>query len=295
MVSERSSARPRLTTASRALLAAGPAQAPTTENTMTTPTTAAMDSHSTTLRGKDQRPVEARVGGRFFRLMSAICLAIAVVGFMPTYFLPMAQGGFKAPPIIHIHGLLFFAWMILFCSQTWLVGHGKILAHREWGVLGAALTSAMVFSVVTVTVVRMNGPNPSFFGTPPATWGMITSMAFFAGFVTVGLANVRRPEVHKAAMLVATVSLLSAAVGRWVSLFAPKDGSLPPLGLLLVPGLTVELLIVAAMVYDRRMTGRLSRVYLTGLVLNVILPLTMPIGFTPAWLPVADWIKHLGG
>jgi hypothetical protein len=287
--------------ARRALLAARPTRAAMTENTMTTPATASIDDHSTALREKGQRPVETRAGGRFFRLMSAVCLAVSIVGFMPTFFVPWATGGFEAPPILHIHGLLFFAWMIFFCSQTWLVGRGNILAHREWGVLGAALAAAMGFSVIAVTVVRMNGPNPTFFGTPPATWVAITSMIFFTGFVILGLANVRRPEVHKRAMLVATLSLLGAPIGRLVgiALFAtgsiPQDGSLPPFWVTLVPGLTVDLLFIAAIVHDSRLTGKLSLVYLTGVVLNLILPLTVRIGFTPAWAPVADWIKHLGG
>ena len=63
----------------------------------------------------------AKASRRFYLWMALACLAISVVGFMPTYFVPMAQGRFKVEPIVHIHGLILFSWMVYFCAQTWLV------------------------------------------------------------------------------------------------------------------------------------------------------------------------------
>src|SRR5437868_2067154 len=89
----------------------------------------------------------------FYAAMSALCLAVAVLGFAPTFFLPLAQGTFERPPVFYIHGLLFFSWTLYFCAQTWMIAAGRTLAHREWGVLGAGLAGAMVFSVMSVVVV----------------------------------------------------------------------------------------------------------------------------------------------
>lgn len=46
---------------------------------------------------------------QFYVWMSGICLTIAVLGFMPTYFWPLAHGTFAAEPVVHIHGLILFS------------------------------------------------------------------------------------------------------------------------------------------------------------------------------------------
>jgi hypothetical protein len=56
-----------------------------------------------------------------------------VIGFSPTYFVAMMLGRFKAEPIVHIHGMIVFSWVTVFCLQTWLVANGKTLAHVRIG------------------------------------------------------------------------------------------------------------------------------------------------------------------
>ena len=60
----------------------------------------------------------------FYHWMALACLAISVLGFLPTFFVPVAQGTFARPPIVYVHGLLFFSWTIFFCTQTWLAASG---------------------------------------------------------------------------------------------------------------------------------------------------------------------------
>ena len=45
---------------------------------------------------------------KFFLHMAYAFLAIALIGFSTTFFIPLAQGSFSAPPVIHIHGALLF-------------------------------------------------------------------------------------------------------------------------------------------------------------------------------------------
>ena len=46
---------------------------------------------------------------RFYPGLSAACLGIAVVGFMPTYWLQLAPGTFDGPSLVHLHAWLFSA------------------------------------------------------------------------------------------------------------------------------------------------------------------------------------------
>ena len=62
----------------------------------------------------------------FYFHMALACIAVAFLGFAPTYWLPMASGKLPAMPVVHFHGLLFFAWMLYFACQSWLAASGQV-------------------------------------------------------------------------------------------------------------------------------------------------------------------------
>lgn len=240
----------------------------------------------------------------FYAWMAATCMLIAFVGFAPTYFLPMAQGQFVAPPIIHIHGLIFFGWTVLFCVQTWLVASGRTLAHREWGMLGVAWASAMVFVVFATVVHRIGLLTEAGYRNEQLSfsWIQVSGMLFFGTVFTLAIVNVKRPETHKRLMLLGTISLLQAAVARWFVVFlappapAGQVAPPPPLFVALPPGLVADLLLVVAIVHDWRTRGKPHPVYIYGGIALLAVQLTVPlIGSTEAWRGVAAWIGTWGG
>ena len=84
----------------------------------------------------------------FYVWMALACVAIAFGGFMPTYWAKLAGGSFRGAPILHIHGTLFFAWTLFFAAQTTLVATGRTPNHRQWGLAGISLATAMGITVV---------------------------------------------------------------------------------------------------------------------------------------------------
>ena len=67
----------------------------------------------------------------FFAGMIVVLLAIVFVGFARTYYL---AGLLHAPlpaPILHIHGALNTAWMILLLVQTLLISTRNVAIHRK--------------------------------------------------------------------------------------------------------------------------------------------------------------------
>src|SRR5438128_4512684 len=104
----------------------------------------------------DRVRVEATSDARYFYFYMALaCTAVAFLGFAPTYWLPLASGSFSATPVIHFHGLLFFAWTLYFAFQTWLAASGKIVRHRTIGMIGVSLATAMTIFGFLVAVGAM--------------------------------------------------------------------------------------------------------------------------------------------
>jgi hypothetical protein len=79
----------------------------------------------------------------FYFYMALSCMAVAFLGFAPTYWLPLASRTFPSLPVIHFHGMLFFTWTLYFAFQTWLAASGQIARHRTVGMIGVSLATAM--------------------------------------------------------------------------------------------------------------------------------------------------------
>jgi len=241
----------------------------------------------------------------FYLWMAGACVAVALLGFAPTYWARL--GSFNAPPIIHIHGLLFSLWTLFFFAQAWFVAKGQVMRHRTMGLIGISLATAMF--VVGILAAMFSMAKAATLGA--ALMGQefaivsLTAIVFFAGLVALAIANVDRPDVHKRLMLLATVSILQAAAARWFFvLFAPPEASglspaetaPAPVAISIAPGLLVDLLLVAAMIYDWRTRGRVHRVYLIGVPALVVLQLIrVPLSTTPAWHAIAAWVAGLAG
>ena len=83
---------------------------------------------------------------QFYVRMAYACAAVAFVGFTPTYWAPVATRAFSGPPILHLHGLLFSAWTVLFIVQARLAASGNLRRHRALGLAGVSLATAMLFA-----------------------------------------------------------------------------------------------------------------------------------------------------
>jgi hypothetical protein len=261
----------------------------------------------------------ARVSSRwFYAWMAMTCLAVAVLGFMPTYFVPLVQGKFSAPPIVHIHGIILFSWCALFVTQTWLVAKGGTLAHRSWGILGVAIVAAMTCVVTAVVAMRISQSAQS---TVPADfayavrsfeWVPFSGLVFFVPVFVIAIVQVKKPEVHKRLMLLGTISMLAAPIARWFLTFLapPPDANavpvlllngdpaptVPPVEVAIPPALVGDLLWVVAMIYDWRTRGKVHPVYVIGGAVMLLMQLTVaPVAHSDAWQAFAGWLGRLAG
>jgi hypothetical protein len=94
--------------------------------------------------------MQTRTRSRFVLYMAVAFLAIALVGFSTTFFVPLARGSFSAPPVIHVHAALLFGWLLFLILQSSLVHRRSLATHRRLGSFGAVLAGAIVVSGVLV-------------------------------------------------------------------------------------------------------------------------------------------------
>src|SRR6266849_4235218 len=156
-----------------------------------------------------------RLGWFFAVAVSAA--GVVFVGFAPTYYLKPVWGGPSLPLRVHIHGVLFSAWMLLFLLQNFLIARRRTSLHRRLGVLGALLIAGMFVSGLSVSIAwaRIDSPaTGAVAGVPRLTAVVIplVSVAMFALFAIIGLIYRSRPDVHKRLMLLATIALLPPAL-----------------------------------------------------------------------------------
>lgn len=245
-------------------------------------------------------PGRGRGVSRFYVGMAWLFVAIAFGGFFETYWYQLARGTFAGgTALLHLHGLLFSAWTLFFVSQATLVANGRLRAHKAWGLLGISLATAMVFTGFGVAIEGLHSRLAMGQGDAARAFVLVpvTAILLFAGFVAAAIVNLRRPEWHKRFMLVATASLLGAAIARIIFVavtgggpgLRPGLGSPPPAFMTVTASLLALLPIFAAMINDWHRTGRVHAAYNWGFGICLSVHLLRPmLGETAAWIRFTD-------
>jgi hypothetical protein len=222
---------------------------------------------------------------RFFGGM-AIALAVAVfAGFSRTYYFnDFATAPFELTPLLHMHGAIFTAWMLLLVIQTVLVATRRVNVHRRLGIAGACLAALIVVLGSAVAVTRVADGTLLDHGAPPLVFMAVPllGMAVFGGLIGAGLLLRGHAAAHKRLMLLATVELATAGVSR-----LPVVETWGPIGFFAVS----DLFVVAIVVYDLATKRRVHPATVWGgLFLVLSQPLRLAVGGSTAWLAFASWL-----
>ena len=168
----------------------------------------------------------------FYSVASLSLLVLTFIGFQLFYLHGQAYPGRPlTPPIrtlIIIHGCLMTGWMLLAVAQPLLVVTGRKRLHMKLGILGVVLASGIILAGLRIGIeaARVSPPDLQVFGLAPKEFmaGSVLSFLIFGLFVFIGVVNRRRPEVHRPMMLLASLSVIGAAIGRMTPLNALYAG-----------------------------------------------------------------------
>ncbi len=161
----------------------------------------------------------------FFWLALVMCFFV-FAGFGMHSALPALQGNFPpAPPIVHLHALLFVSWMLLLVVQTGLVSAGNVKLHRSLGMGGIAHATAVIMMGLLMQLIASGAGY--FAGRPPGTDGLYLGLLAFAGFAimfTMAIRNRNRPQIHKRMIMFAMLPVIPPGVNRfWANALAIDD------------------------------------------------------------------------
>lgn len=245
----------------------------------------------------------ARSENRYFYLwMAGAFVVVAFGGFTPTFWAKVAAGTFHAPPMVYVHGALFFTWTLFYFMQTALVASGRTMNHRNWGLVGIALFSVMMCSILAAQMAVLKQDDALGMGDAARHFAAVSLCGWplIAALFTFAIVNMRRPQVHKRLMTVLMAGMMTPAIARvFLTLLAPPGAAAagpPPAFVSLPPALVADLLIVIAMVYDWRTRGRPHAVYVVGgAALLAQQVLTVPFAATATWMSIATAFEHLAG
>jgi hypothetical protein len=171
--------------------------------------------------------------------VSAVILAgIMFAGFAKNYYLRTWIGTRPISVMVHVHGLIMTAWIVLFVAQTLLVANRRSDLHRRLGIAGTILASIVValglYTIAASILRRHPEVHVERFASLFVAFDGL-SLLLFGGLVVTAVRVRLRPQTHKRLMVMAMVSLLPPAFGRFVAYFTRVD----------VPGIVLGLMCTA--------------------------------------------------
>ena len=205
----------------------------------------------------DRRQAERRM----FLLLAFVFPLVVLTGFGRTYYL---KGLFHSPAVpstlVHLHGLLMTAWIILFVTQVGLISSRRVQTHRQLGLAGALLGAILIpVGLLTAIAAANNGSPNAPPNIPPRVFMIVpfADMVLFAIFFGGAVYYRRQPANHKRLILLTVLNFFPPAIARLPLAFVAAGGPLVFFGL-------PDLAAIALLIADTRKNGRLNRVFLDG-------------------------------
>jgi hypothetical protein len=225
---------------------------------------------------------------RLFLTAAVLFPLLVFIGFAPTYYLRGLFGTTPLPSsLVHLHGLIMTAWVVLFVVQVRLISAKQVRVHQTLGYAGIGLAALILMTgLPTAMRAAKYGSTAAPPDIPPLSFMIVpvADLVMFALFFTAAVLYRRRPAEHKRLMLLTAINFLPPAVGRIP--VAPLQ-ALGPLWFFGFPTAVALLCIVL----DARHHGRVNRTLVLGTVLLVVSYVArVALMGTQAWITVATWL-----
>jgi uncharacterized membrane protein len=222
-------------------------------------------------------------GGRFYGVVAAISVIVVFIGFSRSYFLRPLFRNTSLELALHVHGAIMTLWFLLFALQASLVARGRTLLHQTIGVAGGIL--AAVLSALALLITVYSAKQVGDFRPPTPFLGLVL-ISFIPFPILVGSAiHYRRQSgIHKRLMLLATVSILGAALVRFPLNFSETGAAIFMLG-------GTDVLVLGSVAFDTVKQRRLHPAFAIGTLCVLVFQLAAAlIAPSDAWATALAWL-----
>jgi hypothetical protein len=228
----------------------------------------------------------------FFVVMAALVILTVFAGFAPSFYLRSSfHPDHELSILLHVHGLVFSTWIILFLVQTLLIVRGSRSLHRRLGWFTAGIAAAMLLLVVLATIEQMRRGIPLEEAAGDLALNLLGAILFGVP-VVAAVYNRKRPDWHKRLMLSATFGLLGAPILRLLLLTTNLEfNAAANLALVIT-----DAFFLPCFAYDLFTRGRIHRAYVYGLALFIVSEIAlMNVRPWGPWLAFSRSVQHLLG
>lgn len=240
----------------------------------------------------------------YFTSLASVLIAASIAGFGPSLVDPVNRRG-PVSLLAAVHGLLFFAWQILFLVQSLFIATRRVALHRRLGI-AAAFVLLLMMPLGYATTVAMARRGFDLSGDLKVDFhshgmyvdpllGMLfplTDLAVFGVLAALALAYRRRKEIHKRLMAFANIMLMPAAMAHLIGHFPRLSSIAPPpmtTPLILIP---LSILLASVILRDYCATRRIHPLTWT-LAISLLAwgPIRVSlIGPSVEWHRLAAWL-----
>lgn len=230
------------------------------------------------------------VHNRFYAVFATALAVFVLVAFARTYYL---RYWFDVPPItvlVHLHSVVFTAWVALFVIQTRLIAAQNYRTHMQLGVLGIFLAALVVIFGYATAIASASAPRTRPMGMNSQQFVLVPLVAItsFAILVTAAVLLRKRAQLHKRLMTLAMIAVLGPAIARLI--FVTNSGKYFA---------AIQFTVHAAflcwcLIADWRKYRIVHPVYsIGGAILLISLPLRVLVAQTPQWESVGRWLAGM--
>lgn len=145
----------------------------------------------------------------YFQTTSILLLILSIVAFSDNLITDVGQKSNSDPKFI-IHGLLMFAWFIIFVVQSNFIRKGNYKAHMKWGIVGMLTAIGVFLSTVYIFVTVYKGWDVMPFYAKANRFFMLS----FAVLVLLGYLNRQNGTKHKRFIYMASLFILEPILSR---------------------------------------------------------------------------------
>lgn len=216
---------------------------------------------------------------RFFMRMAIVVALTIIAGFSLQF--AMGRSTLAARPLVHLHGLAFMGWVVLFVTQVRLATSGSLELHRRlgWIAAGWAVLLVVMGFAITIDVARL-GKAPFFFLPQYFLIANPLSVLCFALLTASAIRFRRSPDWHKRLHICATIAIIGPGLGRLLPM--PLMGRYA-FDIVVAVSLLFPLV---GMIRDLRNDGRIHPAWWFGVI---AIALIVPLSHLIANSPIGDY------